>query len=263
VTFTGDIADYYASFRRGFGPAALAFVVNRLEVGPGELVMDLGCGTGQLAVPISSHVRHVLGVDPEPDMLAHARDAARRQGASGRTSWMLGSDAGVPGLAGLLGKAAVDVMTISNAVHFMDTKRLFDGLPGVLAPGGRVAVIANGTPIWLQDSSWSRGLRRFLEQRFDSDLSGSCYTDDSTLARCRQDLEAAGFTTAEHTMSFREAVSADWLFGNLMSAVPLDWLPAHNDRPAFAADLTDALRSGQAAGDFVDDVRISIVLGRH
>jgi hypothetical protein len=104
-------------------------------------------------------------------------------------------------------------MTISNAVHFMGTKRLFAGLAGVLAPGGRVAVIANGTPIWLQESGWSHGLRRFLEQRFDSDLSGSCYTDDSTSARCREDLEAAGFTTARHTVSFREAVSADWLSG--------------------------------------------------
>lgn len=263
VTFAGEIADYYASFRRGFAPPALEFVVDQVEASPDELVVDLGCGTGQLAVPLSSRVRHVLGVDPEPDMLAHARATARRQGASGATSWLLGSDGEVPSLAGLLGESAVDLMTISNAVHFMDTKRLFAGLAGVLAPGGRVAVIANGTPIWLQESHWSGALRRFLQQRFNSDLSGSCYTDDATLARCRGDLEAAGFTTAECTMNVHEAVSADWLFGNLMSAMPPDWLPGQSSRTAFAAELTKALRSGQATGDFVDEVPVSIVVGRH
>jgi hypothetical protein len=35
--------------------------------------------------------------------------------------------------------------------------------------------------------------------------------------------------------------------GNLMSAMPIDWLPANSDRPAFAADLTKALRSGKRA----------------
>jgi len=62
-----------------------------------------------------------------------------------------------------------------------------------------VAVIANGPPIWLQDSAWSRALRRFLEVRFDSDLSASCCTDE-------------------------------WRFGNLMSAMPVEWLPARGLR---------------------------------
>jgi hypothetical protein len=165
-------------------------------------------------------------------------------------------------LAGLLGQSAVGTITVSNAVHFMDTKRLFAGLSDVLAPGGRVAVIANGTPIWLQESGWSQALRRFLEERFDRKLSASCFTDDATFARCRADLQAEGFATAEYSIDFREAVSADWLFGNLMSAMPVDWLPARADRPAFAVDLTEALRSGQATGDFVEDVRVSILVGR-
>jgi SAM-dependent methyltransferase len=59
-SFSGDIADHYASFRRGFALSALDLVVARLGVGPDDLVVDLGCGTGQLALPLSSRVRHVL-----------------------------------------------------------------------------------------------------------------------------------------------------------------------------------------------------------
>lgn len=38
--------------------------------------MDLGCGTGQLALLMAGRVRAVIGVDPEPDMLQRARQAA-------------------------------------------------------------------------------------------------------------------------------------------------------------------------------------------
>jgi SAM-dependent methyltransferase len=262
VTFAGDVADYYASFRRGFGDAVLTLLVDRLRLGPDSLVVDLGCGTGQLAIPLSAHVRHVLGVDPEPDMLAHARAAAQRHGSSSTTSWMLGSDADVPGLRDLLGGPAVHALTISNAVHFMDTARLFAGLSQVLAPGGSVAVIANGTPIWLQDSAWSHALRRFLEQRFHRDLSGSRCTDDAVLARCTTDLHAAGLTTESHSLDLRDTVSADWLVGNLMSAMPPDSLPARADRAAFTADVTSALRAAQPTGDFIEDVRVTMLLGR-
>jgi ubiquinone/menaquinone biosynthesis C-methylase UbiE len=48
-------------------------ITGAFGLGPGDIVVDLGCSTGQLAVPMASRVRAVLGVDPEPDMLARAR----------------------------------------------------------------------------------------------------------------------------------------------------------------------------------------------
>ncbi|OLT14507.1 hypothetical protein BJF78_18770 [Pseudonocardia sp. CNS-139] len=259
MTFAGEIADHYARYRRGFGPAALAFVRERLRAGPDALVVDLGCGTGQLAVPLSAHVRHVLGVDPEPDMLRHAYAAAGRAGATGATSWMLGSDADVPGLAGLLGRSAVQAVTISNAVHFMDTGRLFAGLTDVLAPGGRVAVIANGTPVWLQDPAWSRALRRFLGERYGTDASGSRCTDAAVLARCREDMAAAGLATEQHRLDLRAAVTPEWLAGNLVSAMPPEWLPA--DMREFADAVATAVRSAQPAGGLVEDVPVTVLAG--
>jgi trans-aconitate methyltransferase len=38
-----------------------------------DMVVDLGCGTGQLTLPIAHRVRAVIGMDPEPDMLRRAR----------------------------------------------------------------------------------------------------------------------------------------------------------------------------------------------
>src|SRR5260370_378425 len=72
--------------------------------------------------------------------------------------------ADVPGLAALLGSRRAGAVTIGQALHWMRYRELIPALVPLLRPGGGIAVITNGTPMWLQDSPWSRALRGFLEQ---------------------------------------------------------------------------------------------------
>jgi len=44
-----------------------------LAPGNGERILDLGCGTGQLAAEIAARGAHVTGVDRSPEMVAEAR----------------------------------------------------------------------------------------------------------------------------------------------------------------------------------------------
>lgn len=92
--FSGDVAEHYARFRRGYPPEIVAAVIDRLELNHEDAVLDLGCGTGQLTLPLARHVRVAIGMDPEPDMLALARRTAAEQ-AVANTVWVLGSDTDV------------------------------------------------------------------------------------------------------------------------------------------------------------------------
>jgi SAM-dependent methyltransferase len=261
VTFSGEIADYYATYRRGYPTAALDFVVDSLGVGADDLVVDLGCGSGQLAIPLATRARHVLGIDPEPDMLVRGRAAAIDRSVRA-VSWMLGTDDDVPTVHGLLGADAVAAVTVSNAIHLMSSARLFANLRDVLGPGGRIAVIANGTPVWLQNQPWSRALRRFLEERFATTVDSACGTDEPSRRRYRAELDAAGYLTTDQHITYREVVAFDWLVGHVYSAMPPHWLPAREDRPLFEQALHDALRQAQPDGAFHEDVRVALLLGR-
>lgn len=114
--FRGEVADFYHKYRRGYPPAVIDAVVQAFDLTMDDVVVDLGCGTGQLTVPLAGQVRSVAGVDPEPDMLLRARLAAADRGVA-NVSWMIGSDADMPALGRLLGTRAVGAVTIGQALH--------------------------------------------------------------------------------------------------------------------------------------------------
>ncbi len=100
--FSGEVADFYHQYRRGYPSAVIDTLVDTFGLTSDDIAVDLGCGTGQLTLPIATRVRAVAGVDPEPDMLVRARRAAAEQGI-GNVSWLLGADTDIPALAALLG----------------------------------------------------------------------------------------------------------------------------------------------------------------
>jgi trans-aconitate methyltransferase len=142
--FGGEVPDFYHQYRRGYPPPVLDTLAGMFGLTGDDIVIDLGCGTGQLTLPLAARVRAVAGVDPEPDMLARARRAAAEQSITNVT-WLLGADTDISALAALLGGQRAGAVTIGQALHWMRDRELFPGLVPLLRPGGGVAVITNGT----------------------------------------------------------------------------------------------------------------------
>ena len=67
-----DATRYDEAF--SFVPAMGAAVLDLLDPLPGERVLDLGCGSGELTAQIAARGAHVVGVDASPEMVARARE---------------------------------------------------------------------------------------------------------------------------------------------------------------------------------------------
>ncbi|MFG2196180.1 class I SAM-dependent methyltransferase [Streptomyces sp. NPDC048639] len=256
--FSGEVAEYYAKFRRGYPPQALSALQRAFALTTDDIVLDVGCGTGQLAVPLAARVRSVIGIDPEPDMLRLARDEATKRGVRNAT-WVLGADADVPALGALLGERSVAMAVIGQALHWMRHEELFRALGPLCRPGGGVAVVANGTPLWLQDSSWSRSLRACLEEHFGTKLEASCGTSTEDRQRYAQALVDAGFDgVREIVIEYSDELTFDQLIGGVYSAMPVDELPGPDERQAFTERIRRSLPQDQG---FTEDVRVSALVG--
>lgn len=256
--FGGEVADFYHQYRRGYPPAVIDTLAGTLRLTGDDIVIDLGCGTGQLTLPIAGRVRAVAGVDPEPDMLARARRAAAEHGITNVT-WLLGADTDMPALAALLGDQRAGAVTIGQALHWMRYRELFPTLAALLRPGGGVAVITNGTPLWLHNSAWSQALRGFLEQWLCTTLTNACGTDEASQQHYRDTLTAVGFDVTEATFEYTDDLDLDHLVGSLYSALPSQRLPPPDQRAALAEKICRAVAPHER---FTEPVRVSMLLGR-
>ena len=257
--FSGEVATYYARYRRGYPRAAVDAITEAFALTTDDLVVDLGCGSGQLSLPLATRVRAVVGMDPEPDMLVLARRSAEQDGVA-NTSWILGADADLPALGTLLGNRTVGAVTIAVAIHWMDRATVFRAARPLLRPGGGIAVITNGTPLWLQDTDWSRTLQECLQRWLGLEKRpiGSCQTDEAGRRLNREALETAGYRVTETSVDYQAQLTVDQLVGGVFSALSADRLPPPASRDKFAEQLRDAL--GQP-DHLTEHVRVWLQLG--
>ena len=101
----------------------------------GRRVLDVGCGTGRLAVALAERGAKVWGVDPSEEMLAQARLAAGKKVGLKR-----GSGEALPFKDGWF-----DRVVLRLVVHLLDRQQALPELERVLAPGGR-ALFATFAP---------------------------------------------------------------------------------------------------------------------
>ena len=100
-------------------------------------VLDIGCGTGELALFLSQRGHAVVGIDVVEAAIQQAREKARARGLSARFEVADILDFGTPGFPDLGG--FFDAVVDTGFFHSLtdeDRVRLLQSLDGLLAPGG-------------------------------------------------------------------------------------------------------------------------------
>jgi hypothetical protein len=52
--FGGEVASFSARYRRGYPPAFIEALAQALRLDTSDVVADVGCGTGQLTIPLAA-----------------------------------------------------------------------------------------------------------------------------------------------------------------------------------------------------------------
>ncbi|MEO7132527.1 MAG: methyltransferase domain-containing protein [Dermatophilaceae bacterium] len=205
----------------------------RTELGHPLGVLDLGGGTGGVAVSLAAAGHHVTVVDPSPDALAALGRRVQEAGLSERVRAVQGDG---DSLAAVLDGGHVDVVCCHETLEFVDDPQAtLRAIAAVLSPGGVLSLLVTGrlavvlakaiagefaqARSALVDPSGRWGEQDPLPRRFDLD-------------DLEAQLAAAGFTI--------EKVRGSNIVGHLVSAKLIE---TDADRAALA-ELDDLLVAG-------------------
>lgn len=125
-------ADVYERGRPDYPAAAVAAIVDRLDLRPGRTVLDLAAGTGKLTRLLVPCGANVLAVEPVPEMRAELERRVRG------VAVLAGTAERIP-----LTDAYVDAVTVAQAFHWFEPGTALREIRRVLVPGGGLALIWN------------------------------------------------------------------------------------------------------------------------
>jgi ubiquinone/menaquinone biosynthesis C-methylase UbiE len=122
----------------GKARALRKMTVEQAMIKPGDSVLDVGCGTGEVTLLAKTRAKEVkvYGIDPAPEMIAVARSKAARKKLD--IDFRVGVIEALP-----FADSSIDVVTSSLMMHHLPEELKVRGLAEiyrVLKPGGRLLI---------------------------------------------------------------------------------------------------------------------------
>ncbi|MFE9328555.1 class I SAM-dependent methyltransferase [Nocardia sp. NPDC052278] len=253
-------AEYYSRYRPAYPQPLFDDLLN--QVGEGGILVDLACGTGEIAIPLHTRFAHVHAVDLEPDMIEVGRAKAERAGATNIT-WSTGP------AEDLAVTEPAQLVTIGNAFHRLDRPLIAERARQWLAPGGCLAILGSSTP-WSGTEPW-QAVAVDVVARWSGEpgrpASASQATAENTAPARRtheEVLQEAGFgDVAEYRFPTPHAWTVDDFLGFLWST---SYTARIRQDPTLAEEFEKDLRARllecEPSGQLRESIAHYYVLGR-
>jgi SAM-dependent methyltransferase len=251
-----NAAPYY-KYRPPYPAELLEHLVTRTVGSRGHSLIDWGCGTGEIAIPLSSSFDGVIAVDADPEMVQLARQKAAEEGASNIT-WSVGRAEDIE-----LADSAHDLIVAGSSFHWMDRQLLSRRAFRALTQTGSIALTGGGSDVWDIKCAWHEVAVRVIKRWLGSErrAGGGNY---SVTGRHGDFLEPVGFRLESESYRVGTIWNTDSIVGYLYSTSFASPAVFENpeQRSGFEADLRTELSRLSQDDEFPEQLEFYLMIGR-
>jgi SAM-dependent methyltransferase len=252
-------AGYYARYRRGYPAGVFDAIVAGFDLTPSSEILDLGCGTGNVAIPLAERGFRVHAVDPEPEMLAEGKKCIRDPGTC-RIRWQIGADSTLAGLR----LPPLRLCTMGLSFHWMDREAVLRTLDGMIEPGGGIACLSRNDSFFSHlENGWGDVVKDVLREMLGDAWDYSGRMKQRREMRHEEIFPVSPFpVTVELSFVVRDTLTVDDIIGLQLStsyAAPALLTDRYDE---FRTLMTRRLLDLEPSGRFTEESVIQLILAK-
>jgi len=150
---------YYAKYRPGIPEEVINIIIRHFDIKPSDRILDIGCGTGQVALAMEGKCGEMVCIDPDPEMLKQAKKATKN--CKMKVAWF-NSDSG--DLEKIKEEVGIfKLAMICRAFHWMDQKKVLEDLNNLITEDGGIAIFGDGS-FWTGNEKWQETTKNIIQK---------------------------------------------------------------------------------------------------
>lgn len=245
----------YRQFQVPYPPEVIQFVCDS-GLRCGDAIADVGCGTGQLALPLAQRGLRVVAIDPRADMLSELRQHCAELDLVEAITCIQGTG---DNLAELL-DAPVHSVLFGRSFHLTDRRRTVAECDAVVSRGGTVCIVRaswpSGQPTWIHVGQ-QVSLRYSVRDPHRAPRPPDCADSDEEIL-----LNSPFSQIEKHLVDLTLHRTLDEVVGLHFAMPDCSPLLLGDNAPNFDRELRSKLLAEHADGLFQEHYRLEIIRAR-
>ncbi len=228
---------------------------SRFDLNGSGKLLDVGCGTGQLSIPLSGDFESALGVDVSGEMI----DEAQRVAAEMEVENVQFKTRGAEKLGEVDGP--VRLALFGSALHWMEIPAVLSQVHDITESGGGIAVISLRS-IWGGDSEWELAVMDVVRQFLGDERRAGSGSYSEPGIDFEDAIATAGYSNVESgDIACDYEVDVPWIIGHLYSTSYCNRDLLGDRVRQFERELDSTLLNLDAAGKFRWKPSVAYIFG--